>query len=222
MNKPSFLAFITMFIGLLILSGCTNKMDNVNDTVKALYDSYQDIELSTDEVQQLPYPSAYVRLNDGQQIFMVLAFADINPETQVPRLSWISSDRALIITEQGRIVKTVSLENSNLNGITATAPFLPVNDLKAWQAEYHWMPDYRFNFEANMVPSYIGEAQISSSQWQLNTKHYQELITFTGLEKSFANHYWMTSDEKVVKTIQYIGPNLTKIEMTFLKTYAVN
>ncbi|SON51022.1 YjbF family lipoprotein [Vibrio tapetis] len=221
MNKP-FLFFIAMFISLFTLSGCTNKMDNVNDTVKALYDSYQDIELSTSEVEQLPYPSAYVRLNDGQQIYMVLAFADINPETQVPRLSWISSDRALIITEQGRIIKTVSLENSNLNNITAKTPLLPVNNLKTWQAQYHWMPDYRFNFEASMVPSYIGEARISSSQWQLDTKYYQERIHFPGLEQSFVNHYWMTSDKKVVKTIQYIGPNLTKIEMTFLKTYAVN
>jgi len=222
MSRTSLSILLCCALSLIGLSGCTNKMNSVNDTVVALYGNYQDVELSQKEISELPYPSAYVRLNDGRQIFMVLAFADTNPETGGTRLSWISSDNALIITEQGRIIKTVALDGDNLVSISSDHVVSPVHTLQAWQGQYHWMPDYRFSFGVTVAASYVGDEHIESSQWQLNTKHYQERVTLTALDKSFVNQYWVASDKQVVKTIQYIGLNMTKIEMTFLKTYAAN
>ncbi|MFA0350173.1 YjbF family lipoprotein, partial [Vibrio sp. 10N.222.55.C6] len=34
--------------------------------------------------------------------------------------------------------------------------------------------------------------------------------------------YWVDSEGKVVKTIQYLGPDMTRLELTVLKHYQSN
>ncbi len=209
------------FIALTLLSGCSQKMADVNASIEELYTSSQDVELTREAIQNVPYPSAYVSFNDERQIFVVLAFADENPATGIIQLKWISSDSALIITENGRIVKTVGLPQNNLVSINSKQLSQPVSELSSWQASYDWMPDYRYHFTATVTPEKVGSEVIESSQWKLSTQHYQELIEFDGLDTQFTNQYWIAADGQVMKSIQYTGPSMDKIEMLILKPYAL-
>ncbi|MDW3145137.1 YjbF family lipoprotein, partial [Vibrio sp. 2094] len=46
------------------------------------------------------------------------------------------------------------------------------------------------------------------------------VVTFTSLEKSVENQYWVNGKGEVVKTRQHLGPNMVPVELTILKGYS--
>ena len=42
------------------------------------------------------------------------------------------------------------------------------------------------------------------------------------LEQEMTNEYWVDSKGQVVKAIQYLGPDMTRLELTVLKPYQSN
>jgi hypothetical protein len=54
------------------------------------------VQLTDDEIQNMPYASQYVQLNDGPQLF-VLAFSEDGQQ------KWATQDQATIVTQHGRM-----------------------------------------------------------------------------------------------------------------------
>ncbi|NMU34171.1 YjbF family lipoprotein, partial [Vibrio parahaemolyticus] len=53
-----------------------------------------------------------------------------------------------------------------------------------------------------------------------STDVYTEVVTFTSLEKSVENQYWVNGKGEVVKTRQHLGPHMVPVELTILKGYS--
>ncbi|MEF1336720.1 YjbF family lipoprotein, partial [Vibrio rotiferianus] len=102
---------------LLFATGCTQKASDVQATVAEAYSNYVDVTLSKKEIQEIPYASAYLKIGTQKQVFVVLAFAETNPLNGAEQLKWVSADKAMIVTENGRIVKTLGLMGDNLIGV---------------------------------------------------------------------------------------------------------
>ena len=49
----------------------------------------------------MPYASQYMQLNGGPQLFVVLAFAEDGQQ------KWVTQDQATLVTQHGRLVKTL-------------------------------------------------------------------------------------------------------------------
>ncbi len=224
----------------LFLAGCSQQFQDVNSTFDEAFFGSSDVELSKEYIQTLPYSSIYAEVNDQGKIFMVLAYVGENPQTGAEQLKWMSSDKAMIVTENGRIVQTLLLPYENLSGL-AFQPldaFSSVNssspgssfvfDMSAssgaqnWQAVYDWQPNYRFGYKANITRTYAGNETVETPLASIDTKKFQEKINFPMLEQEMTNEYWVDSKGKVVKTIQYLGPDMTRIELTVLKHYQSN
>ncbi|MEZ8653433.1 YjbF family lipoprotein [Vibrio splendidus] len=224
----------------LFLAGCSQQFQDVNSTFDEAFFGSSDVELSKEHIQTLPYSSIYAEVNDQGKIFMVLAYVGENPHTGVEQLKWMSSDKAMIVTENGRIVQTLLLPYENLSGLA----FQPLNtfssanssspdssstfDVSAnlgaqkWQAVYDWQPNYRFGYKANITRTYAGNETVETPLASIDTKKFQEKINFPMLEQDITNEYWVDSKGKVVKTIQYLGPDMTRLELTVLKHYQSN
>ncbi|MEZ9462360.1 YjbF family lipoprotein [Vibrio splendidus] len=224
----------------LFLAGCSQQFQDVNSTFDAAFLGSSDVELSKEYIQTLPYSSIYVEVNDQGKIFMVLAYVGENPQTGAEQLKWMSFDRAMIVTENGRVVQTLLLPYENLSGLA----FQPLNtfssanssspdsssafDVSAnpgaqkWQAVYDWQPNYRFGYKANITRTYAGNETVETPLASIDTKKFQEKINFPMLEQDITNEYWVDSKGKVVKTIQYLGPDMTRLELTVLKHYQSN
>ncbi|MDH5933731.1 YjbF family lipoprotein [Vibrio splendidus] len=224
----------------LFLAGCSQQFQDVNSTFDEAFFGSSDVELSKEHIQTLPYSSIYAEVNDQGKIFMVLAYVGENPQTGAEQLKWMSSDKAMIVTENGRIVQTLLLPYENLSGL-AFQPlntFSPANssspdsssafDVSAspgaqkWQAVYDWQPNYRFGYKANITRTYAGNETVETPLASIDTKKFQEKINFPMLEQDITNEYWVDSKGKVVKTIQYLGPDMTRLELTVLKHYQSN
>ncbi|MDH5979698.1 YjbF family lipoprotein [Vibrio splendidus] len=224
----------------LFLAGCSQQFQDVNSTFDEAFFGSSDVELSKEYIQTLPYSSIYAEVNDQGKIFMVLAYVGENPHTGAEQLKWMSSDKAMIVTENGRIVQTLLLPYENLSGLA----FQPLNtfssanssspdsssafDVSAtpgaqkWQAVYDWQPNYRFGYKANITRTYAGNETVETPLASIDTKKFQEKINFPMLEQDITNEYWVDSKGKVVKTIQYLGPDMTRLELTVLKHYQSN
>lgn len=208
----------SFFIVCVFLLGCSQKFQDTNATIKEAFWGLDDVVISAEQVSELPYASLYARINHGQRILMVLAYVEPNPKTGIEQLKWLSSDNAMIVTENGRVVKTLRLPEANL--ITLDGNIVaPQKTNIQWSANYSWKPNYQYDNKANVSSSVVGRETVSSLLWQEPTTIVQEQITFSKTDHSVDNFYWLDSANQVVKTSQWIVPDNLFIELEFLKFY---
>lgn len=220
--------YLTILASLLLLSACTQKFNDVNATLDEALFGAEDVALTSDKIAELPYASSFIRINDGAQLFMVLAFAEPNPATGVMQLKWLSSDKAMIVTESGRVVKTLGLAQVNLQSIepsTKTAPAFAELLQKQMNrnANYSWKTTnhYLYHYQADITPIISTSELISTPLWKKKTTLVYETVNIKSLDTSFTNRYWVDEQGDVVKSVQYLGPKLGKIEMTILKPFSL-
>ncbi|WP_440887869.1 YjbF family lipoprotein [Vibrio sp. WZ-1] len=222
MNTFLSLKWMRLLIALPLLSsifGCTQKFNDVSATVQEAYGNYIDVELTPEEIEAVPYASAYLKIGDQKQVFVVLAFAEQNPLTGNTQLKWVSADKAMVVTENGHIVKTIGLQTTNLAGIYGTVPEYS-KPLEQYVLSYDWADKYRYGFPAKVERSRQGQETVVTPISSTVTDVYTEVVTFTSLEESVDNQYWVNSKGEVVKTRQHLGPNMVPVELTILKGYS--
>ncbi|HAS7000943.1 TPA: YjbF family lipoprotein [Vibrio parahaemolyticus] len=214
--------WMRLLIALPLLSlifGCTQKFSDVSATVQEAYSNYIDVELTPEEIEAVPYASAYLKIGDQKQVFVVLAFAEKNPLTGNTQLKWVSADKAMVVTENGHIVKTIGLQTTNLAGIYGTVPEYSKSS-EQYVLSYDWADKYRYGFPAKVERSRQGQETVVTPISSTVTDVYTEVVTFTSLEESVDNQYWVNSKGEVVKTRQHLGPNMVPVELTILKGYS--
>ncbi|MGR5163753.1 YjbF family lipoprotein [Vibrio owensii] len=214
--------WMRLLVVLPILSltfGCTQKFNDVSATVQEAYGNYIDVELTPEEIEAVPYASAYLKIGDQKQVFVVLAFAEQNPLTGNTQLKWVSADKAMVVTENGHIVKTIGLQTTNLAGIYGNVPAYSAPSVQ-YSLSYDWSDKYRYGFPAQVQRSRQGKEAVITPISSTDTDVYTEVVTFTSLEKSVENQYWVNGKGEVVKTRQHLGPNMVPVELTILKGYS--
>ncbi|HDM8164126.1 TPA: YjbF family lipoprotein [Vibrio harveyi] len=214
--------WMRLFIALPILSsifGCTQKFNDVSATVQEAYGNYIDVELTPQEIEAVPYASAYLKIGDQKQVFVVLAFAEQNPLTGNTQLKWVSADKTMVVTDNGHIVKTIGLQTTNLAGIYGNVPAYSAPSVQ-YSLSYDWADKYRYGFPAKVQRSRQSKETVITPISSTTTDVYTEVVTFTSLEKTVENQYWVNGKGEVVKTRQHLGPNMVPVELTILKGYS--
>lgn len=215
----------------LTLMGCTQKVSDINATINEAIFGFDDIEVTQTTIHNSPYASSYVRIGDGPQIFMVLALVEDGQQ------KWLSSDKAMLVTDNGRVVKTLTLPKDNIARLSTKnstnqdplSQLTPQTDIKSyiaksgaedWKATFDWMPNYRYGYQANITWAYKHEQLVKSEAWGKQAHYIIETVSFPSLNEQYQNHFWLDAKtNQVVKSIQYLGPGMDKIEMTILKPY---
>lgn len=210
----------------LILSGCSQNFQDSASTAAEAYNNLHDVQMSPEQIASLPYASLFLRIDDSRQLFLVLGFDKLDKNTGQRRLTWLSADKSRITTVNGRIVYTSGFENDNLVGLSGSPTMPSVASKESWTATYDWMPGYRYQFEANVDSYFIANETLSNDSWTKQTRHIVEAVNFPPLNSTVYNNYWVAtlgsgeqSRHQVVKSIQYIGPNMHKVEITMIKPY---
>lgn len=236
-----FRQYSTALLLSLALTGCSQKFNDVNDTVNLAFFGDKDVALSAEEINQLPYASMYARVNDGPQAFMVLAFAENSATlglTKSPYLSassspdsnqlkWVSADKGMLITENGRIVKTLNLPSGNLVSSQShqTDPLALGLHLAStpthWQHTIDWQPGYHFGYPVKSEFTFMANEQLDINDTIRPSKHYVEHVSIPTLGMEYENHWWIDPNNgAVIKSKQKLAPNLPVIELILLKPFA--
>lgn len=208
---------------LLILSstiaGCSQKFRDVGATVEQSVWGEEDVVVANERLQTLPYASIYARINQGHQIHMVLAYADKLNSQSSHQLKWVAEDRSMIVTEGGRITKTLAMPMDNLAELTVAQYPFGSDTPSSWQATYDWQPGYRYGYNATVTRRLVGSETVDTPLKNFITAHYIETVYFQVLDRGFENHFWVDGDGRVVKTIQYIGPDMGSIELLLIRDF---
>ncbi len=210
----------TLFI-LSFLVGCSQKAAITGETLKQALFGTADISVDPQHIRALPYASSYVKINNTTRIFMVLAFADKNPNTGNIQLKWMSEDNAMIVTENGRIIKTLNLSQHNIASITPRFSLFDFgSNNQQWSAVYDWQPNYDFDHLAQINSHHTGQQRVQSTLWDKNLDVWQEEVVFAQSSQHMTNHFWTDEQGQVLKSQQWLIPDQLYIEQEILKPYA--
>ncbi|HIF9514532.1 TPA: YjbF family lipoprotein [Photobacterium damselae] len=231
---------VSVIASALLLAGCSQRASDVNDTVKLALFGTPDVVKTAQEVRALPYASTYARIGDYNQIFMVLALAEhkylqtntntntnTNTHDNPLQLKWMSSDNGMLVTENGRIVKTFGLQDGNLLASNSTAPdplwlnLTKKNTPTEWQRTISWQPGYHVGYQLTSKFTNLGSEIIDINGQPTNSVKFDESVTVKELNQTYHNTFWLNpTSGQVIKSIQYPAPGLPEIEMTLLKPFA--
>ncbi len=110
---------LALILICLLLQACSATTKGLGDSLWDSLFGTPGVQLTDDDIQNMPYASQYMQLNGGPQLFMVLAFSENGQQ------KWVTQDGATIVTQHGRLVKTL-LGGDNLIDVNnlATDPLV--------------------------------------------------------------------------------------------------
>ncbi|NUY57701.1 YjbF family lipoprotein [Salinivibrio sp. EAGSL] len=223
MNKP-FFSTLAIFIALTI-TGCTQRIQDLSDSFKFAYQGFPDAQKSWDEINALPYASLYAQLDNGPRGFMVLAFVEPSDHPS-PNLKWLSGENEMLVTRNGRLVKTVNLVDGNLAATHTDTPdplSVGLNTLSmphTWSRTIDWQPGNHSGYRADSTFKRRKLQNISVNGTPVATTHYTEYVTLPALDTQYTNDYWIANDTgKIIKSYQHLAPGLPAVTLTHLKPY---
>lgn len=208
---------------LLIASLLTGCSTSTNQTFETLYSAFgpttDGVELSAEKIRALPYASAYVKVGDGPKAFVVLAYADADT------LSWMSQDGVMFVTQHGRLIKTVGLDNDlrfvgNLENDPLVISRLDKSQSISWQSMGEWSKNYTSGYLLSANYSRGGKELLPIIDRHYMTTIVEEKIS-TINNITWCNYFWIDDNSGQVRKIQQqLGPSLPIIEITYLKSYS--
>lgn len=127
---------LSLLLACLLLQACTQTQKGLEQTVMLAVNGPDDVTVTDEQVASLPYASLYARVNNGPRIFVVLGY-DENGQQK-----WITQDKAMLVLQHGRLVKTLGLssnldEVSNLAADPLVAP-LQIENGARWTRTVQW------------------------------------------------------------------------------------
>ncbi len=225
---------LALSMSLLGLTGCSQRISALNDTIKLAFIGDKDITLTKEQVSAIPYASIYAKIDDTPQAFVVLGYAEpkaslastqFSPEPM--ELKWLSADSGMLVTINGRLVKTHNLYSGNLAAVESSDPDPILLGLhlastpKTWTRTLDWQPGYHYGYTATSQFNLVAQEDVSINGTATPSLHFSELVSVDALNIQYQNEFWLNPQNgRVLKSRQKIAPNLPFIDITLLKPYA--
>ena len=204
----------------LLLAGCSTSMQKTIETFGYVFNKPDDIVLTSSELRALPYASAYIKVGDVPQALVILAYVD------GPRMSWVSADGVMFVTQYGRLIKTVGLPNDlrylgSLDKDPLKTSRLDKTPSMVWYSVAEWSKKYTSGYPLSMHYTQAGNQVLNIMDHSYKTTIVEEHVVTAPDEERWLNLFWIDEQTgQVRKFQQQLGPSLPMIEMTFLKPYS--
>jgi hypothetical protein len=172
------------------------------------------VQLTDDDIQNMRYASQYMSINGGPQLFVVLAY-DENGQQK-----WVTQDRATLVTQNGRVVKTVGL-GDNLTQVSnlTNDPLAKVNQIidgATWTRQMAWTEHQQVRMAtARSTFRWDGSDTLKVGSSVTPVRMLDEEVTASG--KTWHNRFWVDSDGHIRQSKQYLGPDYWPITTVLLK-----
>lgn len=211
--------YFSLLVVCFLLAACSQAQKGIGDTFALALFGTPDVELTPEQVRAIPYASMYAKVNDGSQIFVVLAYAEQGD------LKWATRDKAMLVTRNGRLIKTLGLpdnllEVTNLSSDPLAAPNR-ILDGSEWVRTQSWTDNKQLR-----SATFTSRFRLAGSETVtvLNVPHtyrvIEEDVTVSELNTHYRNRFWIDPLSGTVrKTQQSLGPDFFPIETTTLVPY---
>jgi len=207
---------------LLLLAGCstggnTNYQQFYQIARQSFKSAFGTLRITRDQAAAIPYPSMGYIQDGGNEGLLVIA-TDTGGE-----LLWTSASRVVIVTRDGRIIRSVGLAH-DLAGLTSRstdAPLPPAAALKASFASTRLedFPELRlYSVIVSCRATAKGRQTIQILGQDIATTRVDEACESRMLHWSFVDSYWVDNDNGMVwRSRQHIHPKGGEIETEILR-----
>ncbi|XTZ38182.1 YjbF family lipoprotein [Salmonella enterica] len=198
----------------LLLQACSATTKGLGNSLWDSLFGTPGVHLTDDDILNMPYASQYMQLNNGPQLFVVLAFAENGQQ------KWVTQDQATIVTQHYRIVKT-QLGGDNLIEVNnlASDPLAKPNQIidgATWTRTMGWTEHKQVRYAtARSVFSWNGTDSVKLGSDETAVRILDEEITTD--EKSWRNRYWVDDEGLIRQSEQYLGAAWFPVKTTLIK-----
>lgn len=210
--------FLGLFASSASLAACSTNNNALRTLVSAYEISFGDKSaFDPAYAESLPYASIGVNFKNASRALLVLGKAD-GDERQ-----WISADRSVLVTRNGRLVKTVGLRENLTDTRFSGADFF-----ENWSSErtptkieriVDLMPGYRYGVLVSSSFKAIGQETITIGSRSHRTTRFEESGSAPLLSWTFTNNYWADDEGHVWRSIQQYSPASPTLTIEVIKPY---
>lgn len=205
---------LSILVVCLLLQACSATTKGLGTSLWHSIVGTDGVQLTDDDIQNMRYASQYMSINGGPQLFVVLAY-DENGQQK-----WVTQDRATLVTQNGRVVKTVGL-GDNLTQVSnlTNDPLAKVNQIidgAAWTRQMAWTEHQQVRMAtARSTFRWDGSDTLKVGSSVTPVRVLDEEVTASG--KTWHNRFWVDSDGHIRQSKQYLGPDYWPITTVLLK-----
>lgn len=205
---------LSILVVCLLLQACSATTKGLGTSLWHSIVGTDGVQLTDDDIQNMRYASQYMSINGGPQLFVVLAY-DENGQQK-----WVTQDRATLVTQNGRVVKTVGL-GDNLTQVSNLTddPLAKVNQIidgAAWARQMAWTEHQQVRMAtARSTFRWDGSDTLKVGSSVTPVRVLDEEVTASG--NTWHNRFWVDSDGHIRQSKQYLGPDYWPITTVLLK-----
>lgn len=205
---------VAIILVCLVLQACSDTTTGLGRSLWSSVAGEDGVELTDDDVQNMPYASQYLRLNNGPQLFVVLAFAENGQQ------KWVTQDQATLVTQHGRLVETW-LDGDNLIEVTNLAedPLIKPNQIidgASWTRQMGWTEHKNVRYAiARSTFRWNGKETLTVGSNVTEVRILDEAVTTD--HESWRNRFWIDDEGIIRKAEQYLGANYFPVITTLIK-----
>ncbi|SFT92092.1 Group 4 capsule polysaccharide lipoprotein gfcB, YjbF [Kosakonia arachidis] len=198
----------------LLLQACSGQIKGLGNSLWDSVFGVPGVQLTDEEILNMPYASQYMQLNNGPQLFVVLAF-DENGQQK-----WVTQDQATIVTQNYRIVKT-QLGGDNLIEVNnlASDPLAKPNQIidgANWTRTMGWTEHKQVRYAtAHSVFHWNGTDTVKLADDVTAVRILDEDVTTD--KKSWRNRFWVDDAGVIRQSEQYLGADWFPVKTILIK-----
>lgn len=209
---------------VLLTTSCSGTYHTYYESLKLAFAESADAQMSLAEVQQSPVDVISVKRGERPVVIMALAYLE-NAQHK-----WISNDKAMLIMEKGRIVRTLGFKENLLylsdTGSDPLKSFPSTIPNMQWRSLADYTGDqYGYPLESTFTTGKRDVLQALSLN--IDTLLFVENVSylapanFIRFNTHWHNYYWYDKQSgELIKSIQVVSPLAEPLEITYLSRIA--
>lgn len=211
------LILLFVFCALVCLAGCSSTIRTYSDTLKLAFVPSDGAILTKAELAVRKADALYAKVGALPNAVLGLAFIEHG------QYKWVSADEAMLILENGRLVKTTGFENNLLyQSDTALDPLkqgmTQIQTGQAWKS----ITDWSGKSETGHITSYeIINTEVTSLDLldhSFQTKLVTEEVRFSNGELAINQFWFDLRSGLLLKSRQTIAPFWSEVELVHIST----
>lgn len=216
----------TVFSGalLLTLTACAGTYHSYIDNLQLAFAKADDVTLSLAEVINAPSDLLYVTHGERPRAVMALMFIEAGQH------KWVSADKAMLIMEQGRIVRTLGFDRDLLYLTNTAADPIKQHSTLSTQSSWLRLADwqhgeygYPLKSRFELVPGQQLEFfnRVLTTTMVIEYVSYQAEPNYLRFDGQWTNYFWFDSASGVLlKSEQTLAPFREPVSMTYISRIA--
>lgn len=203
---------------IIFLTSCAGTYRSYADMIRFAFIPGDGASLTASQIRGASHDYVYITYGKRPQAALGLMFIEQN------KFKWVSADNAMLVTANGRISKTVGLENDLLyvSNLDSDPLQKGVNSGDSWEriidwqnGEYGYQVDSSFEvFSEQYIEFFSNRIKVTKV---VETLEYKSSSRFWRFNRTWHNVFWIEpTSGTVLKSVQQLSPIGEPFELTFI------